>query len=100
MLGLHQVAALGSMGFAPRVKGGSWSMNSRAAAARVMRAMSVGSVIPPASVAVLQPGTELAYDPNPEVLGHMHKTPAWPMPPNRTATSKKWAQAALKAGLQ
>jgi hypothetical protein len=100
MLGLHQVAALGSMGLAPRVKGGSWSMNSRAAAARVMRAMSVGSVIPPASVAVLQPGTELAYDPNPEVLGHMHKTPAWSMPPNRNATSNKWAQAALKAGLQ
>ncbi|WIA28907.1 hypothetical protein OEZ86_011431 [Tetradesmus obliquus] len=49
---------------------------------------------------VLQPGTELAYEPNPEVLGHMHKTPAWSMPPNRTATSKKWAQAAMKAGLQ
>uniref|UniRef100_A0A383WCS0 Uncharacterized protein n=1 Tax=Tetradesmus obliquus TaxID=3088 RepID=A0A383WCS0_TETOB len=100
MLGLQQVGALGSTGIAPRVKGGAWSSNSRAAAARVMRAMSVGSVIPPASVAVLQPGTELAYEPNPEVLGHMHKTPAWSMPPNRTATSKMWAQAAMKAGLQ
>jgi hypothetical protein len=100
MLGLQQVAAFGSMGFAPRVKGGCWSTNSRAAAARVMRAMSVGSIIPPACVAVLQPGTELAYEPNPEVLGHMHKTPAWSLPLNRTATSKKWAQAALKAGLQ
>lgn len=89
-----------STGFAARIKGGTWSTSTRAAASKVLRAMSVGSVIPPASVAVLQPGTELSYDPNPEALGHIHRSPGWKLPANRTAASSKWGQLAAKAGLQ
>lgn len=35
-----------------------------------------------------------------EVLGHVRRAPNWRLPPNRVATSRKWALAAAQAALQ
>eukprot|EP00775_Hariotina_reticulata_P005638 gene5638-5877_t len=100
VLGLQELQRYSSTGLAGRVKGGRFSTGSRAAAAKVLRAMSASHVTPPASVAVLQPGTELAYDPNTDVQAHMRRSPGWTLPPNRVASSKKWAQLAAQAAMQ
>lgn len=42
----------------------------------------------------------LLYEPKPEAQGHMHRAPGWSLPPNRVATSKKWAMLAAQAALQ
>ena len=88
-LSLEQLAHYSSTGFAQRVPGGVFPTGSRGAAAKGLRAMGVGSVIPPASAGVRSAGTELKYDPNEEVLGHRRKAPGWQLPPNRTAMSAK-----------
>jgi hypothetical protein len=100
VLGLQELQRYSSTGLAGRVKGGTFSTSSRAAAAKVLRAMSASHVTPPASVAVLQQGTELAYDPNTEAQAHMRRPPGWKLPPNRVASSRKWAQRAAQAAMQ
>jgi hypothetical protein len=83
-LGIAEQERFNSAGFAHRVKGGEFSEVSRESAA-----------------AAAEPAlTELLYEPNPEVQGHMHRAPVWSLPPNRVASSKKWARLAAQAALQ
>jgi hypothetical protein len=84
-LGVAELARFNSTGFAHRVKGGKFTEVSREGAAAAAAAPAL---------------TELLYEPNPEVQGHMHRAPGWLLPPNRVATSKKWAQLAAQAALQ
>lgn len=99
VLGLQQLQKYSSAGLASRVKGGKFQMGSRAAAAKCLRAMSVGSIVPPAAVSVRQNETELEYDPVDEVQGHRARSPAWSLPPHRLDLSKKWALLAAQAAL-
>lgn len=84
-LGVAELERFNSTGFARRVKGGKFSEVSREGAAAAAAAPAV---------------TELLYEPIPEVQGHMHRAPGWSLPPNRVATSKKWARLAAQAALQ
>ncbi|GFR44294.1 hypothetical protein Agub_g5505 [Astrephomene gubernaculifera] len=89
---------LGSSGLAPRVPGGAFGQATRQAAAKSLRAMSQSNVIPPSSVAV-RDLNDLTYNYDVAVESHRPRQPAWALPPNRTALSKKWVAAAATAYL-
>jgi hypothetical protein len=60
--------------------------------------MADGKVIPPAAVSVLS-AHDLTYSPHWQAEAHRRRDPSWALPPNRSALSKQWIQAASTAYL-
>jgi len=94
LLGQASSARLSSGGLAARVRGGPFSDLTRECAVRGMRVMSANGIVPPAAVMVRQAETELNYSPQHEVQGHVRRAPAWQLPPNDAAASRRMAKRA------
>ena len=65
---------------------------------QAMRAVSDGRINPPASAPLAKicpsQAADVIYEvPQPEVEGRHTRSPAWCLPPNRTAMSKQWVSA-------
>ena len=94
-IGLEQMQRYNSAGLARRVPGGCMSQTTRAAGTMALRVMATDGVIPPASGPLrMGQGADTTYEPDDLVQGHRHRTPAWSLPPNRTALSKQWISTA------
>lgn len=87
MLGPEQLSCYSSTGFARRVRGGRFPSASREAAAKATHGFAGAAAV------------DLVYELRPESLGHIHRAPCVLLPPNRIATSKKWARLAAHAGM-
>lgn len=99
-LGPAELSKVTSSGLASHPKGGMFSLSTRAAGNKAIRAYQVNHVVPPASAPGRTcEGGELKYDPNHEVEAHRARAPSWALPPNRAALSKKWLEAATSVWL-
>ena len=62
--------------------------------------MSKDGVIPPSSGPLrLGAGADVVYAPDDSAQAHRTRSPAWQLPPNRTARSKAWVSSAALAYL-